>query len=77
MAEQATLTDAVVAQAIFIAAVIEAATAADSLTCAFLWNLIDDAQNANWTTINDSNGTTWSNINSSGDAGWTDIPTIE
>lgn len=46
----------------FIANIQEGAQAADSLLARFLWELVDDYQNANWNSINDSQSISWSLI---------------
>lgn len=48
----------------------ESATLSDSVIGAYLWNLINDAQNANWTTINDAQSGTWIDIDDSQNPGW-------
>jgi hypothetical protein len=49
---------------------VDSATALDSVIGAYLWNLIDDGQNANWVTIATPQVPTWTNIDDSQNPNW-------
>jgi hypothetical protein len=53
---------AVVSSAIFYVYVTTSATIADELTARFLWEPIDDNQDANWQNINDSQTPNWTEV---------------
>jgi hypothetical protein len=55
---------------------VDSATALDSVIGAFLWNLIDDNQNANWVTITTPQTPTWTSIDDSQSPGWQNINTV-
>jgi hypothetical protein len=55
---------------------VDSATALDSVLGAFLWNLIDDGQNANWVTISTPQVPTWTSIDDSQNANWQNINNI-
>jgi hypothetical protein len=59
----------------FGAAVRETGLALDSVSAAFLWNLINDSQGAVWQTINNSGTTVWGTINTSETSNWQTINT--
>jgi hypothetical protein len=73
--ESVSAVDAFLAAAVFIATVQGGATAADQVVCRFLWELIDDSQNANWTTINDAQAPGWTTIDTAQTNPWTVIGT--
>ena len=54
--------EAVVAASIFYAYLTENATIADALTARFLWEPIDDNQDANWQNINDAQTQSWTPV---------------
>jgi hypothetical protein len=54
--------EAVVAASIFYAYVTVGATIADQLTARFLWEPIDDNQDANWQNINDAQTQSWTPV---------------
>lgn len=54
--------EAVVAASIYYAYLVAGATIADQLTARFLWEPIDDNQNANWQNINDGQTPSWTEI---------------
>ena len=64
VAESVAATDALGNFLNFAASVSESVSATDQATSVFLWNVIDDSQNANWQNINDTQS-----------AGWTDVVT--
>ena len=64
VAEAVAAADSVANVMSFAASVNESVAALDQVTSLFLWNLIDDSQNANWQNINDTQS-----------AGWTDVVT--
>lgn len=64
IAESVAATDALGNSLNFAASVNESVSATDQATSVFLWNVIDDSQNANWQNINDTQS-----------AGWTDVVT--
>jgi hypothetical protein len=73
--ESVSAVDAFLAAAVFIATVQGGATAADQVVCRFLWELIDDSQNAGWTTINDAQAPGWTTIDTAQTNPWTVIGT--
>jgi hypothetical protein len=54
--------EAVVAASIFYAYLVAGATIADTLTARFLWEPIDDNQDANWQNINDAQTQSWTPV---------------
>jgi hypothetical protein len=52
----------VVSASIFYAYLTENATIADALTARFLWEPIDDNQDANWQNINDAQTQSWTPV---------------
>jgi hypothetical protein len=54
--------EAVVAASIFYAYLVAGATVADELTARFLWEPIDDNQDANWQNINDGQTQSWTPV---------------
>jgi hypothetical protein len=70
----ATMLDSVNAPgSIYNAPVLESATIADSLIGGFLWNLIDNAENADWGTIDVAQATSWGVIDAAQPADWQTI----
>lgn len=68
--------------------VVNNAAAADAVLSAFLWNDIDDSENADWqpianpqtagwTPVNDSQTVTWQNVPTTQTAGWTDVNDVQ
>jgi len=55
---------------------VDSATALDAVIGAYLWNLIDDNQNANWVTIATPQAPTWTSIDDSQPPGWQNINTV-
>jgi hypothetical protein len=60
---------------LYLAALQEAATASDSFYARFLWEIIDDAQNANWSNIDTSGNANWAEIDNSSPTVWDIIQT--
>jgi len=54
--------EAVVSASIFYAYLVAGATIADTLTARFLWEPIDDNQDANWQNINDAQTQSWTPV---------------
>jgi hypothetical protein len=54
--------EAVVAASIFYAYLVAGATIADTLTARFLWEPIDDNQDASWQNINDGQTPSWTPV---------------
>ena len=57
--ETASAVDQFLAIAVFIATVQGNAVGADTIVARYLWELIDDSQNADWTTIDNAQSGTW------------------
>ena len=68
--------DLVSAFATFNVQFVDSATALDAVIGAFLWNVIDDGQNANWVTIATPQAPTWTSIDDSQPPGWQNINTV-
>jgi hypothetical protein len=51
----------------------DSAAITDAVVGAFLWNLIDDNQNANWVTITTPQNPNWTDIDDSQNPGWQNI----
>jgi hypothetical protein len=77
VSETAIATDSVLAVQQFLCLIQESITASDIVFARFLWELINDSQNANWATIDDSETVTWATIGASQSAGWSTIDTAE
>jgi hypothetical protein len=58
---------------IYNAQVLESSTLADSLIGAYLWNLIDNAENADWGTIDVAQVTSWGVIDAAQPADWQNV----
>jgi fibronectin-binding autotransporter adhesin len=70
----ATMLDSVNAPgSIYNPRVVESATIADSLIGAYLWNLIDNAENADWGTIDVAQVTSWGVIDAAQPADWQNV----
>lgn len=67
--------EAVVAASIFYAYVVAGATAADAITSRYLWELIDDNEDANWQNINDGQTPGWATVGDTQTPNWADIAT--
>ena len=52
---------------------VDSATALDAVIGAYLWNLIDDNQNANWVTIATPQAPTWTSIDDSQNPNWQNV----
>jgi hypothetical protein len=74
------------AGSVYNAPVLESATIADSLIGGFLWNLIDNIENADWggisniqavswTGVADNQTPNWQNVGNTQGIGWTQINT--
>jgi hypothetical protein len=55
---------------------VDSATALDAVIGAYLWNLIDDNQNANWVTITTPQNPNWTVIDDSQNANWQNINNV-
>jgi hypothetical protein len=62
IAETAAAADSLGNSLNFAASVNESASATDQATSVFLWNVIDDSQNANWNDINNTQSTSWTDV---------------
>jgi hypothetical protein len=62
VAESLAAADAVSNVMSFAASVNESVAALDQVTSLFLWNLIDDSQDANWQNINNTQSTSWTDV---------------
>jgi hypothetical protein len=65
--------DLVSAFATFNVQFVDSATALDAVIGAYLWNLIDDNQNANWVTIATPQAPTWTSIDDSQNPNWQNV----
>ena len=54
--------ESMVVASIFYAYLIAGATAADAITARYLWELIDDNQNANWQNISNGQNPSWTPV---------------
>ena len=63
------------AGSVFNTSVAESVTALDLFSALYLWNLIDDAQNANWALLNASQTPGWSVVDDSQTPNWQNINT--
>ncbi len=59
---------------IFNVSMTESVTMLDSLIGGFLWNLIDDIQNADWQNVGNAQGTEWTQINTDDNPNWQPLP---
>ena len=57
----------------YLATVTEAAMAGDSISSGYLWNPIDDTQNANWGVINNAQTPGWETIDDTQAPNWQNI----
>jgi hypothetical protein len=71
--ETATGTDIVLPQNNLNLSVVESATILDFVIGAYLWNLIDDDQNANWANISNPQNPGWNDIDDSQNPSWQNI----
>jgi fibronectin-binding autotransporter adhesin len=62
------------AGSIYNVTVPESATLSDSVIGAFLWNIIDDAQNVTWNLVNAAQPVTWAHVEASQASDWNIIP---
>jgi hypothetical protein len=74
--ESATSVDLSSAGLLYLAALQEAASASDSVFPSFLWNVIDDTQNANWGNIGTAQNPNWGAIDDSQNAAWAALETV-
>jgi hypothetical protein len=68
--EAAAGVDGVLTSAVLNIAVVESATGSAVFDAAFLWNLIDDAQNAGWSLIDDGQTVTWTLLDNAQTVTW-------
>jgi hypothetical protein len=73
--ESSSVVDAVIARLLVQASIIEAAQGSDSVTAAFLWNLINDFEAVDWQNVNTSEALDWQNVNTAQTTSWQQIPT--
>lgn len=73
IAETATAQDAILASGEFFVGVSESSLVSDLFAAAFLWNLIDDAENADWGQINTAQTASWNQVDSAQTAQWQTI----
>lgn len=84
IAENAAGLDAIRASGVFFVGVSESSLVSDLFAAAFLWNLIDDAENADWgqidtaqtaswNQVDSAQETQWQNINNAQSSGWTNV----
>jgi hypothetical protein len=62
------------AGSIYNVTVPESATLSDSVIGAFLWNIIDDAQNVTWNLVDAAQPATWAHVEASQASDWNIIP---
>jgi hypothetical protein len=65
----------VVAGSIWYVYMVAGATIGDQLTARYLWEPIDDNQDANWQNINDGQTPAWSAISDNQTPSWTPVQT--
>jgi hypothetical protein len=65
--------DVFIASAIFPVSIAEQIAMADTLAGNYLWNLIDDSQNANWQNVNNTQNPIWTDIDDSQSSTWTPV----
>lgn len=70
VAETSTLLDAIRASGTFFVQIAEAGLAGDFFAAAFLWNLIDNAENADWGQINTAQTAGWGVVDTAETADW-------
>jgi hypothetical protein len=75
--ETATAAAEFVAAMNYMAAISEAATAADYIYAEYLWNPIDDTQTANWGDINNEQTPGWTQVTDTQSPGWTAVGTTQ
>lgn len=71
----AILTETFRARATMLSAFSDSTTITDADIANFLWNVINDSQNANWGTINSAAATTWGTVPTDQTPGWSRIKT--
>jgi hypothetical protein len=65
-----------IAASIFYAQLIASATITSTSTSRFLWEIIDDNEDANWQNINDGQTTVWAAIPDTQTPSWVDVQTV-